>query len=78
MVNKRDFLQVINLCNYREGNGRACAKSGYECGQCKNGFKELPQANNQVSERCVPNQSARITTIEKIIPSSTKASTTGT
>ena len=62
---------------YRKGNGRSCAKSGYECGPCKNGFEELPQANNQVSKRCVPNQRAKlITTIGKVIPSSTKRSPT--
>ena len=51
--------------NYRDGTGRSCAKTGFECGPCKKGYEELPQANKQVSERCVPVKSFSLTTLKK-------------
>ena len=71
------FSLYLKFLNYRDGTGRSCAKTGFECGPCKKGYKELPQANKQVSERCVPDKAITPATLEKVIPSSTEATKPG-
>ena len=68
---------TIYHLHYRNGAGRSCAKTGFECGPCKEGFEELPQANKQVSERCVPVKTSPSPTLKEVTPSSTEATKPG-
>ena len=68
---------LLKVLSYRDGTGRSCAKTGFECGPCRKGYVELPQANNQVSERCVPMKTSPLPTLKEVIPSSTEATKPG-